>query len=517
MTLSNVPIGGKLAAVFSLVLLLVAGLGAYSVSQMAVINASTRDIASNWLPSVEALGRIHDAVGLYRQQEMQHVLSFTDAEMREVDKRLAEAKAELGKEESEYRKLIASSEEQAANAVFETELKSYFEVSARLLALSWKGEAAADQAKALLRGESLQRYGRVSQALAKLTEINSRGSHEAATHAESTYAAARTLVVIALSGVIAAAALLGIWMTRLITRPMAEAVRAAERIADGDLTVELDARGKDETGQLLAALSKMVAGLRTVVTEVRGNAEGVATASQQIADGNADLSSRTEQQAASLEETASSMEELTSAVHQSASNAAQGNQLALSASEVAERGGSVVEDVVATMRQIAEGSKRIAEINAVIDGIAFQTNILALNAAVEAARAGEAGRGFAVVAGEVRTLAQRSAEAAREIKHLIGESTSQVQAGARLADAAGSTMADVVGSIKRVTDLMGEITAASQEQSTGIGQVNDAVTQMDQVTQHNAALVEQSAAAAASLGEQARGLVRAVSVFRIEG
>ena len=316
---------------------------------------------------------------------------------------------------------------------------------------------------------------------------------------------------------LAAGGLLITMIVRTVSAPLAAAVAAAERIAAGDLTVELAVHGRDEPAQLLQAMASMTSSLRAVVAGVRTNSEAVATAAQQIASGNLDLSARTEEQASSLQQTASSMEELTSAVRQTSDHAAAGNQLAQGATGVARRGGAVVEQVVGTMREIDDSSKKIADIIGVIDGIAFQTNILALNAAVEAARAGEAGRGFAVVAGEVRTLAQRSAEAAREIKALIGDSVARVALGSALVGEAGRTMGEIVESVERVAGLMGQITAASGEQAGGIGQVNEAVAQMDQVTQQNAALVEQASAAAASLREQSAQLVQAVAVFRVLG
>ncbi len=312
------------------------------------------------------------------------------------------------------------------------------------------------------------------------------------------------------------AVVLSLWVTRSITRPIARAVEVARAVAAGDLTQRIDVTGRDEVGVLLQNLRDMNASLIRVVAQVRQGSESVASASMQIAQGNSDLSSRTESQASALEETAASMEELGSTVSQNADNARQANQLAQAASGVAEQGGAVVAQVVDTMKGISESSRRIADIINVIDGIAFQTNILALNAAVEAARAGEQGRGFAVVAGEVRNLAQRSASAAKEIKELITASVERVESGAQLADRAGSTMTEVVGSIRRVTDIMGEISAASSEQSAGVSQVGEAVTEMDQTTQQNAALVEEMAAAAASLRSQAQDLVQAVGVFRLD-
>ncbi|MES2257050.1 MAG: methyl-accepting chemotaxis protein [Pseudomonadota bacterium] len=304
-------------------------------------------------------------------------------------------------------------------------------------------------------------------------------------------------------------------MTRSITQPLGEAVRAINRVAEGDLTATIVVQSRDETGQLMQALQRMNANLAKLVGEVRGGTDTIATASAEIATGNMDLSSRTETQASSLQQTASSMEELTSTVKQNADNARQANQLAVSASEVAVEGGAVVGRVVETMGSINASSRKVVDIISVIDGIAFQTNILALNAAVEAARAGEQGRGFAVVASEVRNLAQRSATAAKEIKALIDDSVDKVDIGSRLVSQAGSTMEQVVSSIRRVTDIMGEITSASVEQTVGIEQVNQAITQMDSATQQNAALVEQAAAAAAAMQDQAQRLAQAVSVFKV--
>ncbi|MGH8853703.1 MAG: methyl-accepting chemotaxis protein [Telluria sp.] len=327
--------------------------------------------------------------------------------------------------------------------------------------------------------------------------------------------AQRLLIAIGI-GAIACCAAFGILLTRSITRPLSHAVALARQVASGDLTAEIQVTSRDEVGDLLAALQVMNGSLLKTVTEVRSGTEAIVSASQQIAMGNLDLSSRTEQQASSLEETASSMEELTSTVRQNADSARQANTLAQSASEIAVRGGDVVSQVVTTMESINASSRQIGDIIAVIDSIAFQTNILALNAAVEAARAGEQGRGFAVVASEVRNLAQRSAGAAKEIRTLITDSVAKVDAGGRLVNQAGSTMQEIVQGITRVTDIMSEIASASAEQTVGIEQVNEAISQMDSVTQQNAALVEEAAAAAASLQDQAASLAQLVSTFTVD-
>ncbi|RZA32981.1 MAG: HAMP domain-containing protein [Lysobacteraceae bacterium] len=315
----------------------------------------------------------------------------------------------------------------------------------------------------------------------------------------------------------AAAVVAGVVVSRSITRPLGEAVEAAQSVAAGDLRTTIEVRTDDETGQLLQALNHMTGSLQSIVAQVRSGTETIAHASSEIARGNLDLSSRTEQQAGAIEETASSMEEITSTVQQNAENARQANQLAMSACDVAARGGQMVEQVVGTMASISESSRKIVDIIGVIDGIAFQTNILALNAAVEAARAGEQGRGFAVVASEVRNLAQRSATAAKEIKELIKDSVQRVDAGNQLAGETGATMNEIVTSVRRVMDIIGEISTASAEQGAGIAQVNVAVGEMDTVTQQNAALVEEAAAAAQELRDQSQALNEVVAVFKLEG
>jgi len=371
------------------------------------------------------------------------------------------------------------------------------------------------EAKQMVVASMIPALNSYVESVEKVLAYQKEQIDKSAASIDSNYRTGRILLI-ALG---AAATILGVifaWLLTVgITGPLGEAVKIAQTVARGDLSGRIEVKSTDETGQLLQALKDMNDSLHKTVSQVRIGTQTIATASAEIASGNMDLSSRTEQQASSLEETASSMEELTSTVRQNADNARQANQLAVTASDVAAKGGEVVSQVVSTMQSISDSSKKMADIIGVIDGIAFQTNILALNAAVEAARAGEQGRGFAVVATEVRNLAQRSAAAAREIKGLIDDSVDKVGVGGKLVEQAGVTMGEVVSSIRRVNDIMGEITAASQEQSDGIEQVNQAITQMDTVTQQNAALVEEAAAAAESLQDQAANLAGLVSVFKL--
>jgi methyl-accepting chemotaxis protein len=373
------------------------------------------------------------------------------------------------------------------------------------------------QATSIMRGPMNGLFAPVSEGVNKLMQYQEDTAKKEYEKNQVIYVWVRNSCASGMLFAVLLGAVICVWLLHAIVRPLADAVNVAKSVAAGDLTRSIEVESTDETGQLLQALKDMNESLVRIVSEVRGGTETIATASHQIATGNLDLSSRTETQASSLEKTASSMEELTSTVKQNADSAYQANKLAMSASQVAVKGGTVVAQVVDTMGSINESSRKIVDIIGVIDSIAFQTNILALNAAVEAARAGEQGKGFAVVATEVRQLAQRSAAAAKEIKSLIDDSVEKVDSGAKLVDEAGATMQEIVDSVKRVTDIMGEISIASKEQTDGIQQVNEAINQMDDVTQQNAALVEEAAAAAASLQDQAVTLSHVVSVFKLNG
>ncbi|MDO8654703.1 MAG: methyl-accepting chemotaxis protein [Undibacterium sp.] len=463
-------------------------------------------------------GSVHDRAISVRDV----VLVGTDAELQTVTDKIASLSADyeksavlLDKMFSE-RKDTGEKERQILASIKETEART-LPLMKKVIALRQSGDA--EQAKDLMLKEARPAFvewlGRINQFI-DLQEVSNQQESKSARGLASGF---ETLMYLICGAALAIGAFVAAFITRGILRTLGgepnEASAVARSIAAGDLAVEIHTDKKDRSS-VLFAMKEMRDSLVTIVSDVRTSTNTIATGASEIAAGNQDLSSRTEQQASSLEKTASSMEELTATVKQNADNAKQANQLALSASEIAVKGGDVVTQVVETMGSINASSRKIVDIIGVIDGIAFQTNILALNAAVEAARAGEQGRGFAVVATEVRNLAQRSAAAAKEIKSLIGDSVEKVDAGSKLVTVAGSTMEEIVGSVKRVTDIMAEIMAASHEQSIGIDQVNQAIGQMDQVTQQNAALVEQAAAAAESLQEQATGLAQTVAVFTLD-
>jgi len=416
---------------------------------------------------------------------------------------------------SDYMNTSLTADEKVLADRFGSERKAFVERGLHpAVAAIRAGDAA--RAAEIVNGEMHRLFEPMNKTINELVELQQSQAKTDYAQSQDIYQMVLFVCLAGLAFGVIVAVVLGWTLVRAIVGPLQEAVKIAGAVAQGDLTQKIEVRSNDETGRLMAALRDMNDSLVEIVTRVRAGTDTIATASSEIADGNLDLSSRTEQQAGSLEETASSMEELTSTVKQNADNARQANMLAGSASEVAGKGGVVVAQVVETMGAINTSAGKIVEIISVIDGIAFQTNILALNAAVEAARAGEQGRGFAVVAGEVRSLAQRSAAAAKEIKLLIDDSVDKVHHGAALVDQAGDTMNEIVQSVSRVTDIMAEITAASQEQTAGIEQVNAAIAQMDQATQQNAALVEEASAAAQSLQQEASTLARTVGAFRIE-
>ena len=516
--ISNLKIGTRLAAGFGSVLLLLVAIVTVSYLRLNDLSAGTESIVNDRMPKIQMAADINQNIMVVARAARNLLIAEDKGLEKAQIAAIEKANEENAQLIAKLRPMIHTEKGKADLAKFDEARNNYQKVLETLLSLADTSSAKHDAKKAaeFLFGEFAVAANAYTEA-GKAFGVGQRDyATKTGTAALDIAASAKTLMLtMALLAALIAVAI-GVFVTRSITRPLAQAVGLAEKVAAGDLTGRVDAENGDETGRLLRALKDMNANLVNIVGEVRASTEAIGSGTKQIASGNADLSQRTEEQASSLEETASSMEELTSTVKQNAENARQANQLAQGASAVAVKGGDVVSQVVETMSGINESSKKIVDIIGVIDGIAFQTNILALNAAVEAARAGEQGRGFAVVASEVRTLAQRSAAAAKEIKALIGDSVEKVGAGTKLVDQAGQTMQEIVTSVKRVTDIMAEITAASQEQSAGIEQVNQAVTQMDEVTQQNAALVEEAAAAAESLDEQAGNLAKAVAVFKLD-
>jgi methyl-accepting chemotaxis protein len=512
-TFNNIRIGARLGLAFGALIALALLVGIIGVTRLSHANESLALIGSDRVPKVQQSAAITDDLNLIAR-ELRNALIWNDeAKVKTALDTATEARARIGKLLETMEAAIASDEGKKRLAALTTARTVYVPLQQTFMELVRAGKK--DEAETLLAEKMRDAQLAYMKALDDLKDLQVELITRAVDEGEAEYAQAKLLMYGLLAGMAAAGGLLGWGIARSITSPILEAVAVAERVAEGDLSSRIEVSRTDETGRLLTALKAMNTSLVGIVSTVRDSSDSIATGSAQIASGNADLSQRTEEQASALEQTAASMEQLGSTVKQNADNARQANQLALSASAVAQKGGEVVGQVVGTMRDINTSSKKIVDIIGVIDGIAFQTNILALNAAVEAARAGEQGRGFAVVATEVRNLAQRSAEAAKEIKSLITASVEQVEQGSALVDQAGVTMEEVVTSIRRVTVIMGEISSASTEQSQGVGQVGEAVSQMDQVTQQNAALVEESAAAADSLKQQAQQLVSAVAVFRI--
>lgn len=506
-------IGYKLGGSFATVLLLTSAIGGLGLFSLARVEGHATTLADKWLIGVGHLAIARTAVLEAREYEVKHSRTDDPSYQSEYEEKLTLAVKTVTAETAAYEKSVDNDAERALMADLNKAWTACQQAQQKVIALG-RGKQHQDAAD-VSDGLASTASDETITALDALTSFAFEGGKGAAVHAAQAYTMARMTMLALLGAALLAGAVLAYAVTRSITVPLSLATKAARRVAEGDLTVELSAEGRNEVAQLLHALASMKDNLVRIVSGVRDSADGVATASAQIAQGNSDLSGRTEQQASALEETAASMEQLGSTVRQNADNAKQANQLAAGASSVALKGGEVVDQVVDTMKGINDSSKKIADIIGVIDGIAFQTNILALNAAVEAARAGEQGRGFAVVASEVRSLAQRSADAAKEIKSLINSSVERVEQGTALVDQAGATMSEIVSSIRRVTDIMGEISAASTEQSAGVAQVGEAITRMDQATQQNAALVEQSAAAAESLKDQAQQLVQAVTVFKL--
>jgi methyl-accepting chemotaxis protein len=512
--MNNFKISTRLMLLVGMLSLLLACIGGIGLAGISRANDAVRSV---YEVRTVATGQVAEVQRLLLRNRLVIANSLVQPSPEFIAKSAAEVEANIAAISKIWDAYMASGldphEEELAKAFAQNRRRFVEEGLKPALVALRAGDVAA--AKQVVIEHVRLLYQPVGDGIATLLKVQLDGARAEYEAALARYHAIRTLAIGSILAGVCLAVVFGFFLIRGMSRALNHAVEVADAVAAGDLSTTIHAEGRDEVAMLLRSMAGMKDKLGGVVSSVRQNADSVATASTQIARGNLDLSQRTEEQASALEETAASMEQLGSTVRQNADNARQANQLAQGASAVAIKGGEVVGKVVATMEGINDSSRKIADIIGVIDGIAFQTNILALNAAVEAARAGEHGRGFAVVASAVRSLAQRSAEAAREIKSLITASVERVEQGTSLVDQAGATMTEVVSSIKRVTDLMGEISAATLEQSTGVTQVGEAVSQMDQVTQQNATLVEESAAAAESLKQQAHQLVQAVSVFKL--
>jgi methyl-accepting chemotaxis protein len=509
---ADLRLRSKLLASFASVVSMTAVLGIFAISRVSVVDNQSSAMADHWMISQRAASDINAETGGYRVAELQ-LAAASASERGRFEPLMAAKLASINKRMTEYTGLLVDAQDKTLWDAFKADWTAYQAEHAKWMAAIAAGKA--DEAHAMAVGSTQQIYDRMGESIDKLVKFNVDGGAAASDEADHIYANAPLGIIVAILLVGATGMGLAWLVSGQISVPVEEAADVLQAVAEGDLTSRVHTDRKDEIGDMQKALVRMMNSLSDMVHQVRTGADSVATASSEIAQGNTDLSARTESQASSLQQTAASVEEMAGTVRTNADNAHQANQLASAASEVATRGGHVVSQVVDTMSGIQSSSRKISDIIGVIDGIAFQTNILALNAAVEAARAGEQGRGFAVVAGEVRSLAQRSAQAAREIKTLINDSVEKVNAGSQLVSAAGDTMSDVVNQVRKVTDLVGEIAHASTEQSQGIAQINQAVSQLDQTTQQNAALVEESMAAAESLKAQSRKLAEAVAVFKL--
>ena len=513
MGINALNIGARLISAFAAILALTTGLSMFAIDQLAIVRQASTDITERWMAGARLTEELNTASSNFRIAETQHILSAEADEKIRYEKELRALSAKMQALSAEYTRLIATAAEKQAWNTYQRERQRYLDEHNRVLSLSRGGDA--DDATALLRYNSQQKYDRAAAALQKLVDDNVAGGAAARRSADTTYANARLWITGALVAALVMGAGLAFAITCSIVRPIRQALTLAQRTATGDLTTVVRAAGRDEPARLLGALGNMNAGLTTLVAEVRRISEQIAMSSGEIASGNVDLSKRTEQQATNVDAVVASMDRLTATIRHNADMTRDVAAFAAGAGASVDRGSTIMGDVVVTMDQITGASRKISDITSLIEAIAYQTNLLALNAAVEAARAGQAGRGFSVIAGEVRQLSNRITAAVQDIKRLIDDSTTKVDAGGRLVVTARASMDEIARQVLGVTQLVDTINVATSAQLAGVTTVLQAATELDAATQQNSALVEESAAASAMLAEQAQQLVNVVAAFKI--
>ena len=513
MKMNFLTIGSRLALAFAATLALTSVLGLFAIAKLGDVKQANTETTDKWMAGARLTAELNTASSNFRIAEARHILATEEEEKKKYEKDMVDITAQMEVYAADYLKLVDSDEEKKLWDEYKRERQRYLDEHAKVLRMSRANET--EDASALLRYNSQQKYERAATALRRLVDYNIKGGQEAGGRGNATFVLARKWIIAAMLCAIVLGAALAVAITRSISRPIRNALQVAESAARGDLTAAVDVSGRDEAAQMLRALEQMTGGLTNLVVDVRNISDSIAVSTREIAAGNIDLSHRTEEQAANLQQVVATMDQLNANVRVTSEAANEATQLADGASKSVEKGSVVMGNVVNTMQQITASSAQIGDITGLIDSIAFQTNILALNAAVEAARAGDQGRGFGVVAAEVRNLAQRSAQAAKEIKVLIANSVDKVGAGGKLVIEARHTMSEIANQVASVHSLIARIEAATAEQSSDIATVRAAMAELDEATQQNSALVEESAAASESLAQQAQHLVDAVAVFKV--